>query len=138
MTDSDSRAKGREILQRLGARKKPDAANEPSGDMFFDLAENRRDFPDFWKMTQEHIFGEVWSRPGLALRDRSMITMVALTVLGKPEELKGHMGYALNIGITKEEILEMIMHVAHYAGWPTGVNALRVAKEVFREEGVGQ
>ena len=132
MTDSESRAKGRDILQRLGAAKQPGAANEASGDMFFDLAENRRDFPDFWKMTREHIFGEIWSRPGLALRDRSMITMVALTVLDKPEELKGHMGYALNIGISKEEILEMIMHVAHYAGWPAGVNALRVAQEVFK------
>lgn len=131
--NSDSRAKGREVLQRLGAGKRPGAASETSGEMFFDDAENRREFPDFWKVTQEHIFGEIWSRPGLALRDRSIITMVALIVLAKPDELKGHMGYALNIGISKEEILEMIMHVAHYAGWPAGVNALRVAKEVFKD-----
>jgi 4-carboxymuconolactone decarboxylase len=88
-------------------------------------------FPEFWRMTQEHLFGEVWSRPGLALRDRSLITMAALMVLGRSEELKGHMGYALNIGISREEVLEMAMHLAHYAGWPVGVGALRVAKEVF-------
>lgn len=132
MTDSESLAKGREILKRLRGTEHPGGPSNATDEMFFDLVENRRDFTDFWRMTQGHLFGEVWSRPGLALRDRSMITIVALTVLARTEELKGHMGYALNIGIAKEEILEMIMHVAHYAGWPVGVNALRVAKEVFK------
>ena len=75
--------------------------------------------------------GQLDADPGLALRDRSLVTMATLVVLGRSEELKGHIGYALNIGISREEILEMIMHLAHYAGWPFGVGALRVAKEVF-------
>ncbi len=132
MTDSESIAKGRAILKHLRGVDHPSGTGAGAEEMFFDDADNRRDFADFWGMTQGHIFGEVWSRPGLALRDRSMITMVALTVLASTEELKGHMRYALNNGIAKEEILEMILHVAHYAGWPAGVNALRVAKEVFK------
>ena len=132
MTDSESHAKGKEILRRLRVGQAPGGASPVTGEMFFDLVENRLNFADFWRMTQEHLFGEVWSRPGLALRDRSMVTMVALTVLARTEELKGHVGYALNVGITKAEILEMIMHVAHYEGWPVAVNALRAAKEVFK------
>lgn len=132
MTDSESLTKGRVVLERLRGVDPPSGTGNVTDEMFFDDGENRRDFSDFWRMTQGHLFGEVWSRPGLALRDRSMITIVALTVLGSTEELKGHMRYALNNGTTKEEILEMIIHVAHYAGWPAGVNALRVAKEVFR------
>ncbi len=121
MTDSERLEKGRQVLQQLRAGMPVSATTNVTAEMF----------PDFWEMTQGHLFGEVWSRPGLALRDRSIMTMVTLTTLGRSEELKVHMGYALNIGISREEILEMLMHVAHYAGWPAGVSALRVAKEVF-------
>ena len=121
MADSERLEKGRQVFEKLRAGGPASAASSVMEEMF----------PEFWRMTQEHLFGEVWSRPGLALRDRSLITMAALMVLGRSEELKGHMGYALNIGISREEILEMAMHLAHYAGWPVGVGALRVAKEVF-------
>lgn len=121
MTDSERLEKGRQVLEQLRAGKPPSATTNVTAEMS----------PDFWEMTQGHLFGEVWSRPGLALRDRSIMTMVTLTTLGRSEELKVHMGYALNLGISREEILEMLMHVAHYAGWPAGVSALRVAKEVF-------
>jgi len=121
MTDPDRLEKGRRVLQQL--RRGGEAS--PSAKLMAEM------FPDFSRMTEEHLFGEVWSRPGLALRDRSLVTMATLVVLGRSEELKGHIGYALNIGISREEILEMIMHLAHYAGWPFGVGALRVAKEVF-------
>ncbi|MDO8689481.1 MAG: carboxymuconolactone decarboxylase family protein [Dehalococcoidia bacterium] len=133
MTDSESIAKGRAVLKRLRGVESPGGTGSVTDEMFFDDGQNRRDFADFWRVTQGHLFGEVWSRPGLALRDRSMITMVVLTVLASTEELKGHMRYALNNGIAKEEILEMIMHVAHYAGWPAAVNALRVVKEAFED-----
>lgn len=121
MAESTSLEKGREVLRQLRGGEKPGAMGNIAEEVF----------PDFWRMTQEHVLGEVWSRPGLALRDRSMITVATLTALARSEELKGHMTYALNIGITREEILEMIMHIAHYAGWPVAMNALRVAKEVF-------
>ncbi|MDO8690620.1 MAG: carboxymuconolactone decarboxylase family protein [Dehalococcoidia bacterium] len=125
MTDSERLQKGQEILQKLRGGASGTGSATATEEVF----------PEFWKMTQEHLFGEVWSRPGLALRDRSMISMTTLTVLGRMEELKMHMGYALNLGIPREEILEMLMHVAHYAGWPAAVSALRVAKEVFASRG---
>ena len=121
MEDSERLEKGRKVYQQLRAGGPASALPSIAEEMF----------PEFWRMTQEHLFGEVWSRPGLALRDRSLITVVSLTVLARNEELKGHLGYALNLGISEEEILEMIMHVAHYAGWPVAMNAFRVAKEVF-------
>ena len=119
MTNSESLEKGRRALQQLRG-----GAGGPIG-------VTEEVFPDFSKMTLEHLFGEVWSRPGLAMRDRSLITMAVLTALARTEELKVHMGFALNLGISRDEILEMVMHVAHYAGWPAGVNAVRVAKDVF-------
>lgn len=120
MTDPDRLEKGRDVLRKLRAGGPVPASNA-----------TEEVFPEFWEMTQEHLFGEVWSRPGLALRDRSIITVAVLTALARTEELKGHMKYALNIGLSREEILEVLMHVAHYAGWPTGVSAVRAAKEVF-------
>jgi 4-carboxymuconolactone decarboxylase len=85
------------------------------------------------EVTVEHLFGDIWSRPGLALRDRSLITCAVLTALGKELQLKVHMKGALNIGISREEILEMMVHLAHYSGWPTAVNGTRVAEAVFKE-----
>jgi len=84
-------------------------------------------------VTVEHLFGDIWTRPDLALRDRSLITCAVLTALGKELQLKVHMKGALNIGISREEILEMMVHLAHYSGWPTAVNGTRVAEEVFKE-----
>jgi 4-carboxymuconolactone decarboxylase len=85
------------------------------------------------EVTVEHLFGDIWTRPGLALRDRSLITCAVLTALGKEKQLTVHMKGALNIGISREEILEMMVHLAHYSGWPTAVNGTRVAEEVFKE-----
>ena len=121
MADSERLKKGQEMLSKLRGGASGAGSATGTSDVF----------PDFWEMTQEHLFGEVWSRPGLALRDRSIVSMTTLIVLGRMEELKMHIGYALNLGISREEILEMMMHIAHYAGWPAAVSALRVAKEVF-------
>jgi 4-carboxymuconolactone decarboxylase len=85
------------------------------------------------EVTVEHLFGDIWTRPGLALRDRSLITCAVLTALGKEPQLKVHLKGALNIGISREEILEMMVHLAHYSGWPTAVNGTRVAEAVFKE-----
>ena len=86
---------------------------------------------DFLQITVENLFGDIWNRPGLELKERSMITVAALTVLGREPELRGHIRGALNIGISREKINEMMIHLAHYGGWPVGVNGLRIAKEVF-------
>lgn len=77
----------------------------------------------------------VWSRPGLSSRDRSMITLAALTVLHMPNELRLHLSRGLDNGLTRSEIGEMIMHLAIYGGFPSSVEAMRVAKEVFDAEG---
>ena len=73
----------------------------------------------------------VWSRPGLSARDRSLITCAALTVLHMPNELRLHLGRALDNGLSQSELSEMIMHMAIYGGFPTSVEAMGVAKEVF-------
>lgn len=88
---------------------------------------------DFARATVEHLFGDVWSRPGLPLRDRSLITVAALTVLGREQELKMHLRGALRVGISRDEIREVLLHLAHYGGWPVGVGGLRIATEVFAE-----
>jgi len=88
---------------------------------------------DFLQITVENLFGDIWTRPGLELKERSMITVAALTVLARERELKVHIRGALNAGISREKINEMMIHLAHYGGWPVGVNGLRIAKEVFDE-----
>jgi len=88
---------------------------------------------DFIDITVGHVLGDIWTRPGLELRERSMITCTALIVLGNQPELKAHLAAALNVGITRQAIEEMMIHLAHYSGWPSAVNGLRVAREVFAE-----
>ena len=82
------------------------------------------------------LFGEVWGRPGLPKKIRSIATMTALTVTGKEPQLKGHIGYGLNLGWTKDEICEMFLHLVFYAGLPSTLNALSVARTVFEERGL--
>lgn len=88
---------------------------------------------DFLQITVENLFGDIWTRPGLELRERSMITVAALTVLARERELKTHLRGALNVGISRDTINEIMIHLAHYGGWPVGVNGMRIAKEVFDE-----
>ncbi len=73
----------------------------------------------------------VWSRPGLSQRDRSMITIAALCALHYPNELKLHIGRGLDNGLTKQEVSEVIMHMAIYGGFPVAVEGMGVAREVF-------
>ena len=87
--------------------------------------------PHLEELTTNVLFGGVWERPGLSKRDRSLITVAALTALYRTEQLRGHIQRALEHGVTKEEIGEIITHLAFYSGWPTAVNAAFVAQEVF-------
>lgn len=91
-------------------------------------------FPQLGKLRDEVLFGDVWEQPELSKRDRSLITVATLTALYRTDELRGHIRRALDNGVTQEEIHGLITHLAFYAGWPTAVNAGRVALEVFDEK----
>lgn len=90
--------------------------------------------PQFGKLRDEVLFGDVWEQPELTKRDRSMITVAVLTALYRTDELRGHMRRALDNGVTKDELFGLITHIAFYAGWPTAVNAGRIALEIFGDD----
>src|ERR1051326_2080057 len=87
--------------------------------------------PKFVDLTENVLFGDVWERPGLSKRDRSLITVATLVALNRSEQLRGHLERALLNGVTKDEIIELITHLAFYSGWPTAMSAALLAKEVF-------
>jgi 4-carboxymuconolactone decarboxylase len=87
--------------------------------------------PALVELSKRVLFGEVWERPGLSKRDRSMITVAALIALNRGEQLTGHIDRALANGVTQEEIGEMVTHLAFYCGWPAGMTAGLIAKDVF-------
>ena len=87
--------------------------------------------PKLIDLSEKVLYGDVWERPGLSKRDRSLITVAALTAMYRGDQLKGHIERALANGVTKEEIGEVITHMAFYSGWPTAMSAARVAKGVF-------
>ncbi|ORA32860.1 carboxymuconolactone decarboxylase family protein [Mycobacterium aquaticum] len=95
----------------------------------------RRAFGDFAPgmvhYTDRVLFDEVWERPDLSKRDRSLVTVAALTAMGKAEQLTFHLDYARGNGVTERELKEAILHLAFYAGWPNGMSAMGVAKQIF-------
>jgi len=108
-----------------------------SGDRFGKSASALAELaPDLDEMLNEVVFGRVWSRPGLDLKMRSVAVIAALTALQRLPQLKSHIANGLNAGLKKEEVVEILIQMAFYAGAPTAVNAFQVAKEVFDEEGL--
>jgi 4-carboxymuconolactone decarboxylase len=101
---------------------------EPSGAerMFGDFA------PALVHFTDDVLFGEAWKRPQLSPKERSLITVAALTTGGNTEQLTFHLQFAKDNGATEEELIEAITHLAFYAGWPKAISAMAVAKQVFR------
>lgn len=87
--------------------------------------------PKLADLTEHVLFADVWERPELSKRDRSLITCAVLTALYRPEQLRNHLVRAINNGVTKEELSEMITHVAFYGGWPASVSAATVAAQVL-------
>ncbi|MDV1636678.1 carboxymuconolactone decarboxylase family protein [Citrobacter freundii] len=88
--------------------------------------------PDFARYLLEFPFGDIYARPGLDLRSREIATVAALTAMGNAApQLKVHIGAALHVGLTQDEIVEVIMQMALYAGFPAALNGLFAAKEVF-------
>lgn len=108
--------KGQAILQKLFAGATPRTALPP----------------DFARMTVEHVFGNLWSRPGLTLEEREIVTSSVLIALGREHEQKLHFRAARNLGISRAKLEEIVMHVAHYAGWPAAVTAYGVLDEVWK------
>jgi 4-carboxymuconolactone decarboxylase len=88
--------------------------------------------PEFFGLVFQFCFGMFWSRPNLAIRDRSLCTVAQLAALGRTEELKAHLHGALNLGITREELIEVLMQTACYAGVPMAVNALTAAADILQ------
>jgi 4-carboxymuconolactone decarboxylase len=101
------------------------------------LGSGRKMFGDFApklaELTDDMLFEDVWNRPELSARDRSLITVALLTAGGNTEQLGFHLGRAMENGVTQEELVEAITHVTLYAGWPKGMSAMGVAKQMFTE-----
>ena len=89
--------------------------------------------PKLVDLTDNLLFGDIWERPGLSKRDRSLITVATLVALNRTPELKFHLGRAIENGLTREELVELITHLAFYAGWPCAMSAIRTAMEVLPE-----
>jgi 4-carboxymuconolactone decarboxylase len=87
--------------------------------------------PKLVDLTDRVLFGDVWERPELSKRDRSLVTVAALVALNRPDQLRFHLSRAVENGVSKEELIEVITHLAFYAGWPNAMSAIMSAKEVF-------
>lgn len=90
--------------------------------------------PKLAQLTDEVLFGDVWARPGLSPHDRSLVTVSALIAMNRPDQLRSHMALARTNGVTKDELVETLTHLAFYAGWPSAVTAAGVAREVFADK----
>jgi len=101
----------------------PDNARKSFGDIAPKLAE----------LSDLVLFGDVWERPGLSKRDRSLITCAALVALGKTEQMNFHFPRAIENGVTREELIELITHMAFYAGWPNAMSAVTKAREILSD-----
>ncbi|MCY1261907.1 4-carboxymuconolactone decarboxylase [compost metagenome] len=88
--------------------------------------------PKMAELTDNVLYGDIWERPQLSKRDRSLITVSALIAMNRPDQLRSHLVLARQNGVTQEELIEAITHLAFYSGWPNSVTAIAVAKEVFQ------
>ena len=87
--------------------------------------------PKLADLTDKVLYADVWERPGLSKRDRSLATVSALIAMNRPDQLRSHLRIARENGVTEAELVETITHLAFYSGWPNAVTAIAVAKEVF-------
>lgn len=102
--------------------------NRPSARAMGDFA------PKLAEITDDVLYADVWERPQLAKRDRSLVTVAALIAMNRPDQLRSHFARARENGVTQEELIETITHMAFYAGWPNAVTAIAVAREVFEKK----
>jgi len=87
--------------------------------------------PKLVQLTDGVLFDDVWERPELSKRDRSLATVAALVAMNRPDQLRFHLNFAVQNGVKKDELIEMITHLAFYSGWPNAMSAILVAKEVL-------
>jgi len=87
--------------------------------------------PKLAQLTDDVLFGDIWARPGLSPRDRSLVTVSALIALNRPEQLRSHMALGRSNGLSQDELVEALTHLAFYTGWPNAVTAVGVVREVF-------
>ena len=123
-TSEELYQKGMEVLNRFRSEGPPRATAGPTP---YDM------IPGLQRLVAEWVFGGTWSRPTLDIKYRSMATISALTVLGREPQLRNHVRNALSVGITKEQVAEVILHMMTHGGVPSTLNALRIAGEVFDE-----
>ena len=90
--------------------------------------------PEMYEMSVGHLFGDVWGRPGLSLRDRQLVTLAANIAMARPSGNHSHYLSAMRLGITKRQIVEIMIQVGHYTGWPTLSNAVRQFAEILEEQ----
>lgn len=109
----------------------PAAGAQPTANqrLFGDFA------PKFVDLTDNLLFKDIWERPGLSKRDRSLVTVAALVAMNRPDQLRFHLANARRNGVTQEELVEAITHLAFYGGWPSAYSAMTVAKEVLHAQG---
>ncbi len=86
--------------------------------------------PKLAELTDDIVFGDIWERKNLSKRDRSLITVATLVALNRTEQLSFHLNFALENGLTQEELVEVITHLAFYSGWPTAVSAINLLKSL--------
>lgn len=115
MSESERYEKGAEVMQKLLGRVPEEGAMQE----------------DFRQITVKNLFGDIWTRPNLEIEERSLITMAALTVLGREPELRIHLRGAQNLGMPREKVEEIMIHLAHYGGWPVAVGGMRAIAEVY-------
>ena len=128
MSKSDAYKKGLAMRKKvLGAKYVEDS-----------IAQADEFMSHFQDYVTEHAWGAVWVREGLSPKMRSMLNLAILTAINRPHELKLHLKGALNNGVTKEEIREIFLHCGAYCGAPAALDAFKVAKQVFAEEGTSK
>jgi 4-carboxymuconolactone decarboxylase len=121
MSDYEKRRKrGMAILKKMGREKL--------------MLDQKALCPDMYEMSVGHLFGDVWARPGLSLRERQLVTLAANIALARPTGNYSHYRSSKHIGITHEEICEVMIQVGHYAGWPVISNAVRQYTAVLEED----
>jgi 4-carboxymuconolactone decarboxylase len=112
--------KGMEILKQMGREQT--------------MLNQKALYPELYDLSVGYLFGEIWSRPHLNLRERELITLAANVALARPHGTHSHYRSARHLGITHEEIMELIIHVGHYAGWPAIAHAIIQYEEVLKED----
>jgi len=118
--DETSHEKGLRVLREIGWGDEPAAPIKAADE-------------EFWKLTVGHLFGDIWGRTGLSLRDRELVTLATLIALDRARGLRPHLRNAATLGITDEEMREIIIQVMHYAGWSVGAHAIVAFREVLSE-----